>query len=265
MKAFLIGLQFLTRIHLAPQSVWKDEDFGRSVTWFPVIGMVIGVFLCVLYFLLWPFDLPLLIAFLLVVGEFFITGGIHADGLMDSADGLFSGRTKERSLEIMKDSLVGSFGLMAFVFLVLLKTFCLYSVDDRPLYLLLLAMPAVSRFGMVISICEYPYARPFGIGKSFAAYRDKHAVVIAFILALLPALYFRTGWLILMGVGILVTLWLNRWVVSKIGGTTGDTYGFVAEITEVVMALFYVLVIHGDLWLETMEEIVTAWKIFFLR
>lgn len=69
-----------------------------------------------------PLHVPYLTAAMLVVGEFVITGAMHADGLMDTCDGLFSGRSRERMLEIMKDSCVGSFGLLAFVFLVLLKT-----------------------------------------------------------------------------------------------------------------------------------------------
>ena len=247
MRAFIIGLQFLTRIHLFKETEWSDENFGKSVKYFPLIGGIIGLLLCGLLFVLQSLDLPLLTAFLLVAAEFLITGAMHADGLMDSADGLFSGRTKERALEIMKDSLVGSFGLLAFVFVVLLKTAALASVGDE-LYLLMVAMPTIGRLNMVISICEYPYAREHGFGKSFATYRDSHAVAVAFILALLPALYFGFSYLVLAGFGILTGLFLNRWIVSKIGGTTGDTYGFVTEISEVVMAMAYVMMLRGQLW-----------------
>ena len=104
MNAFLVGLQFLTRIHISDRTVWNDEEFGKSVTWFPVIGWIIGAFMCLIYFLMKPLGVPLLTGCLLVVGELFLTGGTLADGLMDSSDGLFSGRSKERCLEIMKDS-----------------------------------------------------------------------------------------------------------------------------------------------------------------
>ncbi len=247
MNAFLVGLQFLTRIHISNRTVWNDEEFGKSVSYFPIIGWIIGAFLCLLYFLLEPLNVPLLTGFLLVVGELFLTGGTLADGLMDSSDGLFSGRSKERCLEIMKDSLIGSFGMLSILIYVLLTTLCLGSADTS-LYLVLIAMPTLGRLNLVISICEYPYARPYGMGKSFAAYRSRWAVEVAAVTALLPALYFGFVYLILAGFAILLGLYLNRWVVSKIGGTTGDTYGFVNQITEAFIALLFVILTRGNLW-----------------
>lgn len=248
MRAFFIGLQFLTRIQLFRQTQWTEEDFGKSVSWFPLIGLLIGVLLALMYYILQPLHVPYLTAAMLVVGEFVITGAMHADGLMDTCDGLFSGRSRERMLEIMKDSCVGSFGLLAFVFLVLLKTCALAEAGDF-LYPLLIAMPVVGRMNMVISICEYPYARPYGIGKAFSAYRSRHAVLIGFILMLLPAALFGMTYLILAGLGILTGLLLNHWIVKKIGGTTGDTYGCVTEVSELIMAIAFVILCRGNVWL----------------
>ncbi len=244
MGPFLVGLQFLTRIHLRKETEWSDENFGKSVKWFPLIGGVLGLCLCALCFLLETVHAPLLTAFLLVCAEIFLTGALHIDGLTDAADGLFSGRSRERALAIMKDSLIGSFGMTAFVLLVGLKTTALASAGED-LYMILIAMPVIARFNMVVSICEYPYAREQGFGKSFATYRDAYAVPFAFVTALLPALWFGFPYLILAGVGILTGLFLNRWIVSKIGGTTGDTYGFVTEVTEAVLALVFVLLTGG--------------------
>ena len=98
MNSFLVGLQFLTRIRLRIQTEWNEEDFGKSVTWFPVIGWIIGAILCFIYFLMKPLGVPLLTGFILVAGELILTGALLADGLMDTADGLFSGRTKARCL-----------------------------------------------------------------------------------------------------------------------------------------------------------------------
>lgn len=79
----------MTRIHISNETVWKDEEFGKSVLWFPVYGWIIGAFMCLIYFLMKPLDMPYLTAFLIVVGELFLSGGTLADGLMDSSDGLF--------------------------------------------------------------------------------------------------------------------------------------------------------------------------------
>lgn len=247
MKSFLVALQFLTRFHVTKQVIWTEENLGDSVPWFPAVGWVIGLFLCLIEYVMSPLELPLLTSFFLVAGEFIITGAMHADGLMDTADGLLSGRSRERSLEIMKDSLIGSFGLLAFVFLVLLKTFCLASIDTGK-WGLLMAMPVIGRLNMVFSLCEYPYARPFGMGKAFSEYRPSYAEPMAIVLALVPAFLFGMMYLVLAGAGLLAGLYINRWVVSKIGGTTGDTYGFVTEITEVLLAFLFVIFSKGSLW-----------------
>ena len=151
MNAFLVGLQFLTRIHISDRTVWNDEEFGKSVSYFSVIGWIIGAFMCLIYFLMKPLDTPLLTAFLIVVGELFLTGGTLADGLMDSADGLFSGRSKERTLEIMKDSLIGSFGMLSIIIYMILTTLCLASATES-LYMVLVAMPTLGRLNVVVSI-----------------------------------------------------------------------------------------------------------------
>ena len=142
MNSFLVGLQFLTRIHLSSKAIWKDEEFGKSVMWFPVIGWIIGLFLVLIFQITKPLDTPILTGFLLVIGEIFISGGTLTDGLMDASDGLFSGRSKERSLEIMKDSLTGSFGMLSILIYVFLTTLCLGYVDNtQAMLMLLIAMP----------------------------------------------------------------------------------------------------------------------------
>lgn len=247
MNSFLVGLQFMTRIHISNNTIWKDGEFGKSVVWFPVYGWILGAFMCLIYYLLKPLDVPYLTAFLIVIGELFLSGGTLADGLMDSSDGLFSGRSRERSLEIMKDSLIGSFGMLSIIIFINLYTLSLGSTDAL-LYPVLIAAPTLGRLNLVISICEYPYARPYGMGKAFATYRGEHAVAGAVVLALLPALYFGFTYLILAGAAVLLGLYLNRWIVRKIGGTTGDTYGFVNQITEMVLALLFLLITRGNLW-----------------
>ena len=247
MNSFLVGLQFMTRIHISNNTIWKDEEFGKSVVWFPVYGWILGVFMCLIYYLLKPLDVPYFTAFLIVIGELFLSGGTLADGLMDSSDGLFSGRSRERSLEIMKDSLIGSFGMLSIIIFINLYTLSLGSTDAL-LYPVLIAAPTLGRLNLVISICEYPYARPYGMGKAFATYRGEHAVAGAVVLALLPALYFGFTYLILAGAAVLLGLYLNRWIVGKIGGATGDTYGFVNQITEMVLALLFLLITRGNLW-----------------
>lgn len=237
MKGFFVGLQFLTRLKIVNQTEWKVEDFGKSVTYFPLVGLVIGGFMWAIYMALQGV-LPLsLLMLLLVVFEFLFTGGLHADGFMDTCDGLFSGRDRERKLEIMKDSRVGSNGVVGFVFLTLLKWQLLVYVPASIISMVLLVMPILSRYSLVMSIQLFPYARPEGIGKFFAANAPSYALWVATLLTVLPAIWFGWLYLLLLGVTLLGNLILNSYMTKHLGGTTGDTYGFVAETLEVFIIL----------------------------
>lgn len=235
MKAFLIALQFLSRIHLASQSVWKDEDFGRSVLCFPLVGLVLGLFLYAAYFLIsFRFD-GLMRAVLVVAFWFFLTGGLHADGFMDTADGLLSGRSREKMLDILKDSRVGSMGVIAFVFLVLLKIAFLSVIPENMAFPALVGIPAAARFSTLISIFQFPYAREQGLGKAFVEYARPHTTVKAFIWALVPVFICGPWYLAILGGAMLVTLWADVQIQKKLGGVTGDTYGAVLELTEMIL------------------------------
>ncbi|WP_293986852.1 adenosylcobinamide-GDP ribazoletransferase [Megasphaera sp.] len=238
MKAFLIALQFLSRIHLASQSVWRDEDFGRSVLFFPVVGLIIGLLLAALYwaasFLFDAFGRAVLVT----AFWFYLTGGLHADGYMDTADGLFSGRSRERMLEILKDSRVGAGGVTAFVFLVLLKVTFLSQLAPQTALFALIGIPAAARFATLISIFQFPYAREQGLGKAFVTYAPAHTVEKAFFLALVPAFFCGPFYLALVGAAVLVSLWANLHISRKLGGVTGDTYGAVLELSEMLLLLF---------------------------
>ncbi len=242
MKHFFVALQFLTRLKLVNQTSWMVEDFGRSVPYFPIVGWSIGGFLLGFYLLgqsVFPHQLLML---LLVITEFLYTGGLHADGFMDTCDGLFSGRDRERKLKIMKDSRVGSNGVVGFVFLTLLKWQLLVYIPTIYLPFLLLCMPALSRYTMCLSITKYPYARPEGMGKAFAQYAPPYTITVATIGILIPLLlfyYWNVGTLsiYLAAVAIFVNYLMNSYCTKHLGGVTGDTYGFVVESTEIFLLL----------------------------
>lgn len=235
MKSFLIALQFLTRFHVAAQTVWSNEDFGRAVLFFPLVGLVIGAFLSAVWYGLSYILAPFYGAVVLTGAWFFITGGLHADGFMDTADGLFSNRDREKMLEILKDSRVGSNAVMAFFFLGLLKITFLAAIAPAYVMTALVSIPVAARFTAVLSILTYDYARPQGLGKAFQEYAPKCTLPAAFVLALLPAAYTGWGYGLILGMAILFNLWANGHIVKKLGGLTGDTYGAVIESTELVL------------------------------
>ena len=227
MKGFFVGLQFLTRLKIVNQTEWKVEDFVFMWAFYALANSYIPISLLML---------------MLVIFEFLFTGGLHADGFMDTCDGLFSGRDRERKLEIMKDSRVGSNGVVGFVFLTLLKWQLLVNLPIYVVPLVLVSMPLLSRYTMVISIQKFPYARPEGIGKFFADNAPKYALPVATLLALLPILYYEWLYVYLFAIALLVNLIINSYVTKHLGGTTGDTYGFVCELSEIFIILGAIIV-----------------------
>ena len=283
MTPFFIALQFLTRLKIVNQTEWSVEDFGKSVVAFPYVGLIIGLILALLYGILSPF-IPLVpLMLILVIAEFLITGGLHADGLMDTSDGLFSGRERDRKLEIMKDSRIGSFGVVAFVFVTLLKWQLLTAIPTAEFIpMALIMMPLMSRWSLVLSIQSYPYARKEGMGAAFANLAPKHVItyntlstffmpiVILIIGVILYTILYGAyaifsiadvGYVVGLGVLVYATLGifqinivsmiityiinrlLNRYIVKQLGGTTGDTYGFVVEVTEVILLFVYIVIL----------------------
>ena len=248
MRSFLIGLQFLTRISIVRQDNWTEEDFGRSVRWFPLVGAVLG--LCygaaaALMFLVLPaqgVELPrhFSTAFLLLL-TILLTGGLFCDGFMDSMDGIFSGRSRERMLEIMKDSRVGANGVMAFSILLLVEWSILLDMRQDILPMALFIMPVISRLMVVIAITCFPYARPQGMGRAFAVHAGKGALPFAALsTAALVLPWGKAAALALLAGGVFA-LCFNRYATKILGGVTGDTYGALATLTELVVLLVILL------------------------
>lgn len=235
MKAFLIALQFLSRIQLAKQTIWTNEDFGRSVIFFPLVGTIIGAFLWLVYSLstvLFPGPYG---AVIVVVAWLYITGGLHADGLMDTADGILSGRSRERMLEILKDSRVGASGVMVFVSVILLKITFLATLPSSVMGLVLLGIPTAARWGTLISIFSFPYAREQGLGRAFQQYQPPHVLLKGVLLAGVPFFYAGPVYACYIGLALLFSLGANTYLQARLGGVTGDTYGAVLECSEMVL------------------------------
>jgi adenosylcobinamide-GDP ribazoletransferase len=248
-REFITALQFLTRIRLFRDPDYDDGLFGRSVKFFPLIGLLAGSILAGVAVLTGGWLPGTVRSTLLVTLSVFITGGLHCDGLMDSADGLFSGRSRERMLEIMKDSRVGSFGVIAIFLLLLWKWALLHDLPDSLLGPALISMMTFGRFAMILAILYFPYARPEGMGKAFALNAGTHSLgpALATLLGLLAAFYVAKGLLVcaIAAVAALAAIlfagWFGRWTTHKLGGMTGDTYGAVAELAELVVLTVFVL------------------------
>jgi adenosylcobinamide-GDP ribazoletransferase len=246
MKNFITGLQFLTRIHIAKETEWSPESFGRSVKYFPIIGAILGSILLLINQLFaeyLPFAglymPPHVLTSLLLIANILLAGGLTCDGFMDTMDGIFSGRSKERMLEIMKDSRVGANGVMAFTMLMIIKWSLLMDLSPLLLPTALLAMPLLGRFAMVIGITIFPYARPDGIGKAFAQYAGKYTLYISIALTLLILVPMGKQAMLSMAIVSICTMLFARYVTGILGGLTGDIYGALTELAEIIVLLVF--------------------------
>ncbi|WP_311198833.1 adenosylcobinamide-GDP ribazoletransferase [Paenibacillus hexagrammi] len=202
LHALAAAFQFLTRLPVPLRFEYTERIFRRSVIFYPLAGAVIGLLLwgaeVVLKHLLPPFPAAVILLAMWVG----ITGGLHLDGLMDTADGILSHRSREKMLEIMKDSRVGAMGVIVCVLHLLLKLSLLYTLlqadRDASIFVdssvgnsvsngisnsvsfVLVIIPCWSRWFMAASIYMWPYARKeSGLGGLFQTVRASHVVFSA--------------------------------------------------------------------------------------
>jgi adenosylcobinamide-GDP ribazoletransferase len=214
--------------------------FGSA--YFPLVGLVIALIACLLMVIAFALHLPsLVIAALVVVALVWLTGGLHLDGLMDTCDGLFGGDTRERKLEIMHDSRSGAFGVLGGLCMLILKFAIFASLDLHHLAQALLIVLPLARWAMVLAMYVFPNALPTGLGAAARQTVTRSRMLIAGITSLLIAL--AVGQLIGLAVwiaGSLAALIIGIWVTYTLSGLTGDIYGAIAEITEIVGLLVLV-------------------------
>lgn len=251
MNSFLIGLQFLTRLFVVKQSVWTEQSFGESVKYFPAVGAVLGIICASIVGVLNSLGLPMLTGAIGFASLVVLTGGIHCDGLMDSADGLFSGREREKILDIMKDSRAGAFGVVSMILVAALEVSTLTELAKLSTWWLCVAIysaPIIARLMMVLTIGAFPYARAEGMGKAFAKFTTRRTMFIAAIEALillLPLLMVSEVFLlcaVMASVVALIMSWrFANFATDKIGGVTGDIYGAITTLAELFVMMTFLL------------------------
>ncbi len=237
MKAFIAAIQFLTVFPVSCNCA--QRDLGRSTFFFPLVGLFLGGVMVLVNRALSAVFPPVPVMVLIVIAMLAVSGGLHMDGLADTADGFFSARPRERILEIMKDSRTGAMGVMAIVSVFCLKIAALLSVPIGLRGSTLLLMPLAGRCAVVIEMAALPYARSGGgLGRVFAENKS-HLDVFYAVAILAIAGYWAMGRAGLAAAGSVVALTLvfSFWCRGKIGGFTGDTLGAACELAELVPPL----------------------------
>lgn len=235
-RSFLGGVAFYTVIPLS--SEW-ELDIERVARWAPVIGLLIGGLLGLSDVILQFLGIPILTRSALMIAlGIGLTGGLHLDGAIDTADGLAIPQ-RERRLEVMKESTIGAFGTIAGIVLLILKTAALGDIEFHRWLALMLAA-GWGRWGQVLAIALYPYLRIEGTGafhKQNLCYPQDILLGLFFLLGCSGIFFWlepqrwREGIIVVLGSGAIAFL-TGYWFYRQLQGHTGDTYGAVVEWCE---------------------------------
>lgn len=244
MKSFILGLQFMTRIPIPITIEVHREDFQKIVKFFPVIGLIIGLFEAFIYYILNRFSTHMLASFTVVVAHIIITGAMHIDGLGDTADGIFSARSREKMLEIMKDSRLGTFGALAIVVVVIGKIIMLNEMPQNNTIIVVILAPVIARTMNIFLMYNQKYARATeGMGDLFIGVLKKENAIIALILGGLLTIVLGQFYGIKMFITSLIfTIVFRNYIEARIGGITGDILGASDELNEFL--IYFVMCIN---------------------
>jgi len=219
---------FLTIIPLGKKFSFENDAFSKSLFYYPVIGAILGSLLTLVYFTCNTIFPSIHLHVILFVLSITLSGALHLDGFSDSVDGLFV--ENSRVLKVMKDPHIGAMGMIFTLLFVLLKLSTFIYIEQ--IYYLILIM-ALSRYNALISIYFFNYVSS-GFSKGAKEMFETKDFILSSLFIALLVLYFDNGiWLLLTS---LLTLWLIKLLFyKKIGGFSGDVYGFSIEMSELMM------------------------------
>ena len=238
MISIIAAFQFLTIFPTIIKRMFTPQEMGRAAGWFPLVGIVLGLFLFGVNYsarLIFPETVS---AALTLFAWVIFTRAFHLDGFMDTCDGLFGGWTPERRLEIMKDSRMGAFGIAGGILVLLTEYSSLASISSLLPALVLSA--TLGRWASPLVIFAFPYAREDGLGYEMKHNVSWREVVISTLIAGITA-WFMFGWLgfaLMLGAGI-VSFLVALYAMRLLPGLTGDIYGTVTTLVEMLILVVF--------------------------
>lgn len=244
MLPFWIALQFLSSLPIRLPGMPQPQELGRSLLFYPLVGLLFGGLLWGLSALLAGAPLMLHAALLLTVWVL-LSGGLHLDGLADSADAWLGGfGDRERTLTIMKDPRSGPIAVVTLVLVLLLKFCALLALIEQQNGVVLLVAPLIGRSALLAVFLTTPYVRAGGLGQALADHLPRRAgwwvLGLSALGCVVLAGYAGLWALVLATAGF---VWLRRVVMRRLGGTTGDTAGALLELLEVLVLVGLALIV----------------------
>ena len=243
-RIFFAALTFFTRIPSPLSSDVHDETLlNRAAKYFPLAGWIVGG-ICALVLWFSGFILPNSISIMLsMIAGVIVTGAFHEDGFADTCDGFGGGWTKERILDIMKDSRIGSYGAIGLVLILLTKYLLLSEILFHRLPLVIIAAHSISRLVSTHTIFTHQYVGNHASTKAkpLCSEISKKEMAIAFALGIVPLFFLGSYWYLLVIVPVFISKWwLAAYFKKWIGGYTGDCLGAIQQVGEIV---FYMSVL----------------------
>lgn len=237
-RDFCAAIQFLTRIPVSSGEVFDPTQPGRSMRFYPLVGGLIGLIGGAVHAGgLWVGLPPLTAALLAILGTILLTGALHEDGLADCADGFGGGRDRDSILRIMRDHVLGSFGVLALILSVGLRASAVSSFGWQDGFFVLVAAHSFSR-GLMPLIATMPPARSDGLGAFYArppALAVWQSVLIAVVILALAVTPLEA--LIAGGAAAFAMRLIAVIAHRRIGGFTGDVCGAAQQLAETVILL----------------------------
>ena len=236
-------IQFMTRIYVPLKVEYSEEKLGKGIKYFPLVGYLIGIIIFFIGIVLNKYvENKYIVAMLLILLELKLVGLIHIDGLADSFDGLFSYRDKDKILEIMKDSRVGTNGVVILIFYYLAKLILIAEIISHGDMRCLIVYPIIARMSTSVNAGFGVYARDKGMSTGIIGMNKAKDGIFSMILTLILTIlvYYNSGMLkgiAMLIIGILFIFYFRQVVYKKIDGITGDTMGASLEMTGLIVLL----------------------------
>ena len=235
-----LAISFLTILPVIDRRRASEDTVAASFAWFPIVGFVLGAALTAEDWLLAHVFAQVIRSVLIIVSLTVVTGAVHLDGLADTADALGAGRERERALDILRDSRVGTFGASAIFFDLTLKILALSTLAGHRRYAALLLAPMLARWAMILVASGLPYLRSSGSGSTLLGNENKslglRAVFVAIFTLVVVLMLGALRAVALAGAVAIVIVFKMRWFYRRwLGGVTGDLIGACGELVEIAV------------------------------
>ena len=239
MMPFALAWQFLTVLPVPGLSKGNESAFGRSLVFFPAVGLGLGSLVAAADLLFNRLFSPAVASTLTLATIVALTGALHLDGLADTCDGLLApGRNREERLRIMRDSHLGSYGAAGLVLVLLVKLAAVGALPPPLRVPALVVAPVIGRWAIVYTMVSQPYARSDqGVTAALKAGASPGVLLAATIWTVLSSLLLGAAGPVILVTCAIVVVGLVRLVAGRLGGMTGDTCGAACEVAETLALL----------------------------